>query len=283
MSKLLRPLVIIQLLLSIAALVFAWMLFDKREVLKVRAQTMESALTNIANRIHDDTFNVNSLIVADKTGLESMKTPLNKLGATAGNLWDSYVFTSNKLDETKTELAQTKEDLNSTKASLEQSQAEVAQLNDKITQKDAEIAQANSKIEQIEQEKTGLKGQIEDLNAQIAKVEEEKRGLQEDLVTEKQNLADCNGELIRMGIGKAPPMKLGTSGSIVVVNKDWNFVVIDVGRDRGGVMMGEMLVHRGDKLIGKIRINSITQHLALAEIVADWQTTPFKEGDRVVY
>jgi hypothetical protein len=283
MSKLLRPLVILQLLLSIAAATFAWLLFDKREVLKGRVQNNEAALATIAKNIHDETFRVGDLAVADKPGLEAMKSPLNKLGAAAANLWDGYVFTSNKLDETKTELAQTKEDLNSTKASLEQSQAEVAQLNDKVTQKDAEIAQANSKIQEVEAEKTGLKTQIDDLNTQVAKVEEEKRGLQEDLVTEKQSLAECNAEVARCRGDKPPPMKLGTAGHIVIVNKDWNFVVIDVGADRGGVLNGEMLVHRADKLIGKIRINSMTKTIALADIVNDWQTTPFKEGDRVVF
>jgi hypothetical protein len=43
MSKLLRPLVILQLLLSIAAATFAWLLFDKREVLKGRVQNNEAA------------------------------------------------------------------------------------------------------------------------------------------------------------------------------------------------------------------------------------------------
>ena len=119
MSKLLRPLVILQLVISIAALVFAWLLFDKREVLKGRVQNNEQALATVAKNIHDETFRVADLAVADKAGVESMKAPLGKLGAAALNLWDGYVFTSNKLDETKTELAQTKEDLNSTKASLE--------------------------------------------------------------------------------------------------------------------------------------------------------------------
>lgn len=282
MAKLLKPLVILQLLLSIAAAVFAYMLFEKREVLKGRVQNNEQALASIAKNIHDDTFRVADLAVADKAGLEAMKGPLNKLGASAANLWDGFVFTSNKLDETKTELAQTKEDLNSTKASLEQSQAEVAQLNDTVSQKEALITQANAKIEQVEQEKTGLKSQIDDLNTQIAKVEEEKRGLQEELTTEKQNYRDCNAEVAKLRGDKAPPMKKDIAGCIVVINKEWNFVVIDVGADKGGVINGEMLVHRKDKLIGKIRISSMTKKLALAEIINDWQTTPFQEGDRLV-
>jgi septal ring factor EnvC (AmiA/AmiB activator) len=282
MAKLLKPLVIIQLLLSIVAAVFAWMLFDKREVLKSRAQKMEGALANVASKIHDDTFKVASLVVADKTQIGNMDAPLGKLGAAAGNLWDSYVFTSNKLDETRTELALTKEDLNQTKATLEQTQAEVAQLNDKLAAKETELAQANAKITEVEQQVAGLKTQIEDLNTQIAKVEEEKRGLKDDLESEKQRALDLEGELF-IAQGKTRKMRLGTSGSVLVVNKDWNFVVVDVGSNRGGQVSGELLVHRDDKLIGKVRITSMTKELALAEIIDEWQAVPFKEGDKVVY
>lgn len=282
MSKLLKPLIVLHLLLVIAAAVFAWLLFEKREVLKGRAQKMEGALSNIARKIHDDGFRADALVVADKTQLENMDAPLATLGAAAGNLWDGYVFTSNKLDETRTELANTKEELNSTKTTLEQTQAEVASLTDKLTAKDAELAQANSKIEAIQQDVAGLKTQIDDLNGQVAKVEQEKRLLQDDLESEKQRSSDLEGELF-IAQGKTRKMKVGTSGQVLVVNKDWNFVVLDVGSTKGGQVAGEMLVHRDNKLIGKVRITSMTKELALAEIVNDWQTAAFKEGDLVVY
>ena len=97
-------------------------------------------------------------------------------------------------------------------------------------------------------------------------------------INTKDQVFNCRG-----AEGVEPRMKKGLAGKIVVVNKDWNFVVVDVGTDAGALVNGIFLVHRQDQLIGKIRVSSVTRNLALAEIVNDWQASPFREGDKIVY
>jgi peptidoglycan hydrolase CwlO-like protein len=279
MAKALKPLVIILLLLSIASLVLGTILFGKREVLKGRIQKTEQALGQVAEKLRFADFNVGQL--AD---YETMDAPLAKLATAADLQYEELQTTKKDLDDTKAVLAQTKDDLNTTKQSLESANAQIAQLTDTITAKNAEIAQAAAKAEELNQQITGLQSQITDLNAQVARIEEEKRDLNDKIAEMDQDVKGLEADLANCrGGGPEPRMKKGLGGKIVVVNKDWNFVVIDVGSDEGALVNGVFLVHRSDKLIGKVRVSSVTRNLALAEIVSDWQLAAIKEGDQIVY
>jgi hypothetical protein len=59
--------------------------------------------------------------------------------------------------------------------------------------------------------------------------------------------------------------------------------VLDIGSDSGLVRDAQMLVHRADKLIGKVRITNVQKSMAIAEIMMDWEQSPVREGDYVLY
>ncbi len=279
MAKALKPLVIILLLLSIASLSLGVILFNKREILKGRTQKNEAALAKVAQNLRYTEFSVSQI-----QDYQTMDGPLAKLTTAVDAQYEDLQNTKKDLEDTKVVLAQTKDELEATKQSLDQANAQIAQLNETIAQKDAEIAQAQATIEGLNGQIAGLNSQISDLNMQIAKVEEEKRDLNDKIAEMDQDTKNLEADLANCrGGGPETRMKKGLNGKIVVVNKDWNFVVIDVGFSEGALINGVFLVHRGDKLIGKVRVSSVTPSLALAEIVNDWQMTPFKEGDRIVY
>jgi predicted nuclease with TOPRIM domain len=275
MSKALKPLIIVVLLLSIAALSLGVILFMQREVLKGRVQKLEQGHATVATKIHFDDFKVTQLAVKDKLGLENMQAPLNKLAAAAENQYTDLVNTKQDLENTKKTLEETKTELASTKATLEQTQAEVARLNDEVQKKDTEIAQANTKIGQLEQDKLTMQTQIDGLTQKVTKLEDDNKVLSDDLKAAKNELL---GYLQTPGIGPK-----GLTGHILVVNKDWNFVVLDIGSDKGLSPNTPMLIHRGDKLIGKVMISSVTRTIAVAELLGDWMQAPPLEGDFVVY
>lgn len=279
MAKALKPLVIILLVLSIASLTLGILLFNKREMLKGRTQKTEQALAKVAQNLRYGEFSVSQIM--DYT---TMDAPLAKLTTAVDAQYEDLQNTKKDLEDTKLVLAQTKEELEATKLSLEQANAQIVALNETIAQKDAEIATANSTIDGLNTQIAGLNSQISDLNVQIAKVEEEKRDLNDKIAEMDQDIKNLEADLANArGGGVEVRMTKGLNGKIVVVNKDWNFVVIDVGFSEGALINGVFLVHRGEKLIGKVRVSSVTPSLALAEIVNDWQTTPFREGDRIVY
>ncbi|MDZ4197692.1 MAG: hypothetical protein U1E27_00240, partial [Kiritimatiellia bacterium] len=81
------------------------------------------------------------------------------------------------------------------------------------------------------------------------------------------------GELM----SEVPPM----SGQVLLVNPEWNFVIVSLGKADKLVPAVEMIIHRGDKMVGKVRITSVMDNVSVAEIQRGWEQLPIQEGDRV--
>lgn len=270
MGKALKPLVIVLLLLSILSLVLGIVLFSKREILKERTRLHEAGLAQIAEKIRYDKLDVAAL--KDVTQLQPQIT---QVAIAANNLYDDLQMTKQDLAATKQKLAETEQQLADTRAELEAAQNQIVALNATIEQKDAEIAQANNRIDQLEQDKISLQTQIDDLNTQMAQKEDQILELQSDVKTLENILA-------KLDQGTRQTKLVGLTGRILVVNPDWNFVVLDIGQAEGLTPNTELHVHRADKLVGKVRVSSVEQETAVADIVKDWEQTPVKEGDNVL-
>lgn len=278
MAKALKAFIVILLLLSIASLVLGIMLFGKREVLKARTQKNEMALAKIAQNLRFENFNAAELVALDAAGLAAMDAPLSRLSAAADNQYNELQLTKEDLSRTQTELATTKDELTATQGELARTQDQVKQLNVTITEKNAEIARKEDAIAALEQEKATQQTQIDELNNTIATMEDEKQDLKDKVVTLEQTIVELEA---LTGDSAGRPLPRGLSGKVVLVNKDWNFVVLNLGSKDGLVPAAEMLVHRGDKLIGKIRISGVAKDLAIADINTEMMVSQVREGDFV--
>ncbi len=68
-------------------------------------------------------------------------------------------------------------------------------------------------------------------------------------------------------------------GKVLVVNRRYNFVVVDVGA-RDGVEKGMVLIlHRGKKFIGKCQVEKVYTKMAAADLVLDWMQDEVQVSD----
>jgi len=280
MSKALTPVVILVLLLSIGSLVLGINLYSKREVLKGRVQKTEQALAQVAKNIRHDSFNVSSLAIEDVAGLDRMQAPLNQLAAAAQVQYDDLQNTKQDLEKTRQDLSMTQDELARTQADLDRTMAKVENLEQSLAEKESEVAAQNTRIEGLEREKISLSEQIDESNIKLAQSEEELTEAMDKISTLEQtiNLLD-----LELGQGGTRTVPQGLTGRIMHVNKEWNFVVIDIGSDDGLVPNTEMIIHRQDELVGKIQISGLSREMSIAELKPDWVQTPVKEGDYVVF
>lgn len=275
MAKLLKPLVVVLLLLSIVSLVLGIMLFSQREILKGRTQKLELAAAKVAENVRMENFNAAALKEFDR-----MDAPLNELATVADIQYEDLQNTKQDLDKTRQDLAQTQEQLGNTKAQLADAQSEIGDLRSEIETKDVELAQSRGRVEQLEQDKANLQLEVDDLNEKMVKAEEKERDLQDQFATLDNALKRCEEASGKMGAHALPT---GLSGRILVVNPYWNFVVLDIGSEAGLGLSNEMLIHRGDKLVGRVRISEVTDNMAIADILGDWQQDEVQEGDHVLF
>jgi predicted RNase H-like nuclease (RuvC/YqgF family) len=271
MAKALKPLIIVLLVFSMISLVLGILLFGKREQLKGRTLKGEQAIAQVADKLHYDKLDKEKL-----KDFASMDSQISPLVVFADNQYVELQDTKKDLDETRAELTSTKEELAATQTELTTAQAKVTELTAAYEQKEAEVAQAKSKAEQLEQEKSAMQMQVDDLNNQLVKAEEELRDAQDQISTLEKIVQKLDTTTVT-GVPQ------GLSGKVMTVNKAWNFVVLDIGSGAGLVPNAEMLVHRDDNLVGKVKVTSVQKNMAVAEILGDWQKKPVEEGDYVLF
>lgn len=71
-------------------------------------------------------------------------------------------------------------------------------------------------------------------------------------------------------------------GTVTAVDAQFDFVVLDIGESQGAREHGELLVSRGEKLIGKLRILDVKKDHSIANILPDWKQGEIQTGDLVI-
>jgi hypothetical protein len=66
------------------------------------------------------------------------------------------------------------------------------------------------------------------------------------------------------------------------VDAQFDFVVLDIGESQGAREHGELLVSRGEKLIGKLRILDVKKDHSIANILPGWKQGEIQTGDFVI-
>lgn len=288
MAKLLKPLVVIVLLLAVAAVcIQAFVLFPKRTLIKERTQKLEGGVNRVVSTLKGGLppetqglvpFSAGNLRIGKADELPRLDGELNRANTVATTVLQGWEDTKTDLENTRQDLEDTRAELDTTKSQLEAVRTQVVQLNEVIRSKDTELVEKSNRIAGLEEEKTSLEVQLADLTDQIGAMQDQIAQLDEEKGMLEIQLAKYESEADSLGT-----MKPGISGKIVYANADWNFVVIDVGLLDGAQATAEMIVHRDDNMVGKIRLSAIRDNVSIAEVLPEFQKDAIKEGDHVLY
>ncbi len=291
MAKLLKPLVVIVLVLAVAAVcIQGFVLFPKRTLIKDRTQKLEGGITRVVNTLKGEAsllteeeksqvrFSANNLKAGTPEELPRLDSELNLANTLATAVLTGWQHTQTDLENTRQDLENTKAELERTRGELEDARTQIVQLNDTIRSKDAELVEKSNLIAGLEDEKASLESQIAELNDRIGGLEDQVAQLEEENVMLENQLAKY--EQAEAG---TITMKPGTTASIIYANADWNFVIIDIGTIAGAQPSAEMIVHRNDNMVGKIRLSAVRDNVSIAEVLPEFQKDAIKEGDDVLF
>ncbi|MBT4819230.1 MAG: hypothetical protein HON70_26210, partial [Lentisphaerae bacterium] len=145
----------------------------------------------------------------------------------------------------------------------------------------------NQQLVQFEQ----ARNRITSLKVQIEELEEEQEAHKEEIADLNRKVEDLKRLVAGKRIKAPPPGTPGAKpvdidpdieGKIVQVNDEWNFVVLNLGREKGVDEEMEMLVARADDLVARLQISKVLRKICIAEILPEVQTASVKVGDRVI-
>jgi myosin heavy subunit len=203
------------------------------------------------------------------------------------------------LDKTKAELATTQKSLSDTQSQLTSSQAEVQKLTTEVTATkrdlDAKTTQLADSEKKLTETASSLKaindklggrtidtvlGSLAETSEKVTILTAEKKIIEDSLAQAQKELNRLQ-ELDRLRVDNKAPLEL--SGRVLAINKQWNFVVLDVGKDDKLVEGVDLTVYRGESLIGKVRSVAVENNTAIADILPDWTKSEIQVGDKVLF
>lgn len=233
----------------------------------------------------------------NKGKLDATKALAAEFQTKAEQTEQSLRKTEGDLKTTKDELAtanaekdQAMTQAKSAQASADEAKNKLAELETQISQKAGEItklqADLDAKQAELEQARNAAPATAaapsEDTVAKLAEQETIIAKLQADLDAARAQAQELQTEKANR---MAMKMRDGLQGRILAVNRAWNFVVLGLGDKNGVVNNAEMLVKRGNTLIGRVRITSVEPTTSIADI--DVSSVPagveISPGDSVIF
>ena len=199
--------------------------------------------------------------------------------------------TKGTLKTTQATLAKTQKDLDQTKSDLEASNGKVEELTKNNTDLTAKLDKASTERDdaQSQLERWRVLGlSIEQIKAMVVDLDKSKKA-EQALIGENKMLAtqvtDWKDRYLNIvNPDEAVMLPPGLRGKIVSVDPKFNFVVLNIGSDQGVRQRGEMMVDRNGKLLGKVKISSVSKTECVANILPGWkQRGEIMEGDEVLY
>ena len=166
-------------------------------------------------------------------------------------------------------------------------QTQVKTASENVTAKNKEIADLNAKL--AGEPTTASAGPSADVAKQIEDLKRQKDELQLVKDSQENQLKGVQAQLLdaqrrEQGV-RDKSIMLGLRGRVLAVNREYNFVVLDLGSNKGVSSNATLIVQRGGSLVGRVRTVSVEPSQTVADIVPN--SVPagviVQPGDTVIF
>lgn len=191
-----------------------------------------------------------------------------------------------ELGRARKELVQSQEKLAEAVSSQETLARSVEDREKEIGRLGKELEQARSNAKQITKDLSDLQAERDGMKQQMADLEQAKGDL-ESKIMELSARPTVELEKVTVGEGQPPvsPVSMAPgaaqSGQVVVINHEYDFVVVNLGKKQGLSVGQEFQVVRGETVLGKVKVEKVYDELSAAAILPESQKENIREGDTV--
>lgn len=181
----------------------------------------------------------------------------------------------NRVASAEAEVVKTQTEKSDLQAKLQANESQIGELQKRVD----EMTKAPAKPDPGAPSVSELQAQLDEARKQLDNAEREKQ-----LITE--NIRNPQARSAEVAVKQRDPGFRGSiRGTVLAVNRAYNFVVLNLGNRQGVESNAEMLVLRGGTMIGKIRISSVEPATAIGDILSGSlaRGVQVQPGDTVIY
>ncbi len=169
-------------------------------------------------------------------------------------------------------------------------------LSQSVDERQQELSRLSQEFEKVSAERNTLTAELaqlkdeqQRLRAQLGELETAKRDL-ETKVTELSTHPTVELDKVVVTPESAAPAASapsmpsapgGMQGQVVVVNREYDFIVMNLGRNQGLQIGQEFQISRGEEVLGRVKVEKVYDELSAAAILPDSKKDSIREGDQV--
>ena len=221
-----------------------------------------------------------------------------------------------ELSVVKTQKEEVEQELEEVKAAKEKAETELTQAKTQVEQALAQVAEERKakdtlaksvddrqkEVDRLAKDMEQFKTERKTFQDQVAKLKGDQEKLQKQLTDLEQAKADLESKLLEFS--KHPNVELdrvvvtpgepgegagqtaaatggGLQGKVVVVNREYDFIVMNLGKNQGLAIGQEFQILRGQQVLGKVRVEKLYDELSAAAILPESHKDAIREGDVV--
>ena len=221
---------------------------------------------------------------------DELKSKLQAMEQDKARAEESLASTRKDLTQAQDELAKAVDAKETLSRSVEDREREIARLTKDVEQTRQEAKQAGKQLADLREERDTAKRQLadleqakQDLETKVMELTEKPTvELEKVLVTPDQALGAASPQSASPGVVMPASASAGANtGQVVVVNREYDFIVMNLGKNHGLSVGQEFQIVRGTQVLGKVKVEKVYDELSAAAILPESQKNNIREGDAV--
>ncbi len=221
------------------------------------------------------------LMVAER---DDLKGQVDEVQKAKSKIEEELTRSRTDLNAAQDKLAQATSARDALAKSVDDRQKEVDRLTKDLEQAHKDHKELASQVEEFSSERSTLQQQLSDLEKAKSDLESKVMQLSEKPTVELDKIVVTNDQL-GAGSGAAGTINAASggpmNGQIVVINRDYDFIVINLGKKQGLSIGQEFQIVRGEQVLGRVKVEKIYDELSAAAILPDSHKDSIREGDQV--
>jgi len=212
----------------------------------------------------------------------ALEEQMSDLGKQAKDLAEKLAQEKRARDAVTTELAQVRREVSDLRGKLQAADGEKQTLTQDLAKSKQSYQALSNELTTLRQAKEALEKRVKEMLAARAKEAEQ-------IVVTGQPGSASGGDSATTAVKpvgtaaalKVPPAGKGPEGKVLVVNREFSFVVVNLG-SKDGVRKGtRMIVLRGEKPVVGVEVEKVYDNMSAANLLAEEKKGEVQEGNVV--
>ncbi len=213
---------------------------------------------------------------------EDLQARLQDIQQAKTKVEEDLTRTRKELAESHVQLVKAVEAQGALTHTVEDREQEIAHLTNNLTKAQEETKALSAQLAQLQTERDTLKQQLAGLERAKGELESKALELSERPAVELEKVRVTNEQSqgSQAASGGGVPAA-ATNGQVVVVNREYDFIVMNLGRNHGLAVGQEFQIVRDNQVLGKVKVEKVYDELSAAAILPESQKDNIREGDTV--